>query len=239
MGVFSDFLKSITSISQCQEFKLSPDGCRVGTVNDMSSLRAYIETSIISSDREVTIPLKETYKLSKAVSRIYDLNDKDLKDQEMEFDGTFLRYNSGGYKFNFSTISRKVISKYIADDLKNEMVSDYGFKIDRKTFRNILTTSQICADDGTKVYFYKEDGKILVDIDDKATDNSDSISMPISEDFYGEWHSPFQCKLDVFRMFNVINSEEVNICATTSRVIQVTASTSDIDLKLITGITKK
>ena len=49
-----------------------------------------------------------------------------------------------------------------------------------------------------------------------STDNKnqtirDSIAIPVSTDYRGDWPSPIITKLEQFRMWNLLNADEINI----------------------------
>jgi hypothetical protein len=239
VGEFCDFLKSITQISFAQEFIIDSEGCRVKSVNDFSTIRAYISTNTLTSEEEVTFCLGETFKLAKALTKIYEFNGKKLVDQTLSYDGTYVYYNSNGYKFKFATIKRKAIERNLTDDITTTLEYDYGLVLDSATFKNILTTSSIAAKEGTKVYFYREGENILVDIDDKVDVSSDSISLPVSKDFDGEWVKPLCTKLEIFRLFNVIDADSIKIYSTVQKTLTIESTKNNLTLKIVTGLVKR
>lgn len=239
VGAFCDFLKAIIAISPSQEFIITPEGCRVRAVNELSTIRAFISTDAVTSAKEITFCLNETFKLSKALTKIYEFNGKDLTDEKISFDNTFIYYNSNGYKFKFATVKRKVVERCLTDDIVTNLEYDYGFEMEQSVFKNLMNTATICSTDGTKVYFYKEDETVIADIDDKVDAYADSVSLPVSKIFDGNWSTPICTKLDIFRLFNVIGAEKVKIYATAQRALLVEGELNGLKMKLVTGIVKK
>lgn len=159
------------------------------------------------------------------------------------YDHPYIKFSKDGIKFKFSTIKEDVIEYTKPTSLTRELTDDYGFTISSKMVSRIAEISSITALDKPKVYIYKEkhdSGEYIVaEVDDKTQKLSDSIGIPITKKFFGDWYGHICLILDAFKLFNLIPSEEIKVAMTKEKAISVKSSNKFNSVHIITQGLKK
>lgn len=159
------------------------------------------------------------------------------------YDHPYIKYSKDGVKFKFTTIKEDVIEYTKPTSLTRELTDDYGFTIDTEMVRRVTEMSNITVLDKPKVYIYKEkhdSGEYIVaEIDDKTQRLSDSIGIPITRDFFGDWYGHICLIFDAFKLFNLIPSKEIKVAMTKEQAISVKSSNKFNSVHIITQGLKK
>jgi hypothetical protein len=238
---FTEFLTAIIKIIPSHKFDINSDGCTIRSVNEYATVRGFFKTQSITSDSDVSFCLSDTTKLLRIFQYIKDLNKPEslTSPVTLEYDNTFLRYNKNGMKFKFSTIKDQVIEKFITNDLTTQLTDVYGLNINSDIIKKILSMSSITSTEDPKLYLYKEGEVIVGEVDDKTNRLTDSIAIPISKNYFGDWNTPISIKLDIFRLFGIIHSDEIKVALTDKKVLEVNSTSSAVQMRLIANILKR
>ena len=234
---FCDFLGAALQVNNCHKFIINKDGCNISVIDANSTVRAFINTKSITSKNEITFCLNESLKLRKCLLKIQDLN-KEFKEIDLGYDGTFLTFNNSGFKFKLSTIKEKVIQRFVSNSLSRELDSVCSVNFTPMIAKQVLSLSNICSSDAVKLDFYKEGDQIIVELDDKSYEYTDSITIPISKDFKGQWLNSFSIKLETFQLFNIIKTDKIEMNLSSINALDVKAENDDCDIRIIASLIK-
>jgi hypothetical protein len=162
------------------------------------------------------------------------------------FDGEFLSLKDK-MKFKLKSCKESVVKANIGEDMKRKLVPGFGMKLQNAMMKKLCTMSFISSSDESKdqkIYFYKEGEQIVGEIDNKKQKIRDSIGIPVTSDYFGDWTVPVICKLDNFRMWNPLNVDVVNVAILEggkAAVILNDAKTGDkfVKIKIINTVLKQ
>lgn len=193
-------------------------------------LKAYEKGGDKINKKELTIKFEHEFR-------------KKEKPSILIYDHPYIKFSKDGVKFKFSTIKEDVIEYTKPTSLTRELTDDYGFTISSKMVSRVAEISSITVLDKPKVYIYKEkhdSGEYIVaEVDDKTQKLSDSIGIPVTRQFFGDWYSHICLILDAFKLFNLIPSEEIKVSMTKEKAISVKSSNEFNSVHIITQGLKK
>lgn len=193
-------------------------------------LKAYEKGDDKINKKELTIKFQHEFR-------------KKEKPSILIYDHPYIRFSKDGVKFKFSTIKEDVIEYTKPTSLTRELTDDYGFTISAKMVSRVAEISSITVLDKPKVYIYKEKHEsgeyIVAEVDDKTQKLSDSIGIPVTRDFFGDWYGHICLILDAFKLFNLIPSEEIKVAMTKEKAISVKSSNEFNSVHIITQGLKK
>lgn len=193
-------------------------------------LKAYEKGDDKINKKELTIKFQHEFR-------------KKEKPSILIYDHPYIKFSKDGVKFKFTTIKEDVIEYTKPTSLTRELTDDYGFTISAKMVSRVAEISSITALDKPKVYIYKEthdSGEYIVaEVDDKTQKLSDSIGIPVTSNFFGDWYGHICLILDAFKLFNLIPSEEITVAMTKEKAISVKSSNEFNSVHIITQGLKK
>ncbi len=193
-------------------------------------LKAYEKGDDKINKKELTIKFQHEFR-------------KKEKPSILIYDHPYIRFSKDGVKFKFSTIKEDVIEYTKPTSLTRELTDDYGFTISAKMVSRVAEISSITVLDKPKVYIYKEKHEsgeyIVAEVDDKTQKLSDSIGIPVTREFFGDWYGHICLILDAFKLFNLIPSEEIKVAMTKEKAISVKSSNEFNSVHIITQGLKK
>jgi hypothetical protein len=210
LNLFNTYLNAISSLVDSCKFTIDENECTVMSVDDSKVFRVFFRTNVILSDSKVEFCIGELNKFNRSISTLRDFKGDDNQ-AVINFDGNFLKMKDK-IKFSLKLIKEEVIKRMIAAPITAKLEPTHGFKLNNATMKKLCSMTFISTDDTShRVYLYKEDEKIIGELDNKKINICDSISIPISTDFYGDWTGPVITKLDDFRKWNLLGAPEINI----------------------------
>jgi hypothetical protein len=242
---FENFISSIIKLGvPACKFEINKDGCEVSALNDSTVMRAFYSTNAISSDKDVSFCFTKLSSLLSSLGLVeeFDLAKTKQKDFIMDYDGTFIKY-SGVSKFKFSTVREDVIERSISPKLSAVITPVFGCTLSNVLMKKINSLSFVSASAETKVYFYKDKDLIFAEIDDKQSKMSDSATIPVTNDLFGDWNLPLVTKLDSFRLWNLLQCESIKFSFTDKNVLEIINESNDKDgnfikIRIITSLLK-
>lgn len=234
---FNRFINSISKLVTSCKFVIDSKKCEVSAVDENKKFRVFFETDSILSDTKVEFCLSEISKLCSSISTLREFKTDKDNTTILEYDGTNIKLNDG-IKFSLKTIKEEVIKRLITEKLKIELDEVYGFTLDNKMMKKLCSMSFISGSSDThKIYIYKNDNKIIGEVDDKKSSIRDSIGIPISTDFFGSWEQPLITKVDTFRLWNLLDCPFIKISYTKQGAClilnEMVKNTSYIKIKII------
>jgi hypothetical protein len=218
--LFQQFLQAVGKISLACKFEIDKNGITVGSYNDARTIKSFINSNSVTCDKKIEFCLGEIQKLLKCLQTLRDINQK-TNEIDMIYTGTFFKYD-GDIDFKLHTVKEEVIEKYISPPSKVELKVENSCTISSNLIKRVISLESINSSENTKVYISKKKDKIFVDVDDKSASITDSVGIPVSTDFTGDWIGVFPVKMDYFRNFNILNSESIKVDIMDKKVIEVT-----------------
>lgn len=210
ISLFSNFLGAICKLVNSCKFIIDENECTVMSVDESKVFRVYFKTNSIVSDEKVEFCLGELNKFNRSISTLKDFKGDD-NTSEITFDGNFLK-SKDKVKFSLKLIKEEVIKRLIATEMKMKLETTHGFTLSNVLMKKFCSMTFITIDENShKVYLYKENDAIVGELNNKAANICDSISIPISNDYFGEWSTPILTKLDTFRLWNLLDAPEIKI----------------------------
>jgi hypothetical protein len=237
---FLVFLNTIAKVVPAVEFNITPEETTILAINESKTIRINAKTNSIVSDEPITFCFSDIIKLHNTFSIIKDVDES--KTTEINFNGTFISY-TGKTKFKLKTVKSDIMKIYICDPLKSTLKDVFSFEINPTSYKNSLKMGNILSgSEDIKIYLICEDGKMLAEFDDKMNKFSDSVTYPISDKLTGTLERPLVVSQDVYRIFGVLPTSNVQVNLTNKNVLSVRSSCkldeTYIDLNIICSILK-
>jgi len=240
--VFQDFVASIFKLIPACKFEINKDGCNVNGINDSRTVRAFFKTNSIISNEPVSFCIDDISKLNTCLNTLVSFNENASGKYELDFDNTFISCSTD-IKFKLRLIKEDVIAQYVSNSLTTTLENTFGCKINTQLMKKLCSISSINSSDNPKVYITKVDDKIFAEVDDKEVRITNSIGIPLSNDFYGSWDGQVLIiKLDMFRLWNLVNADVIDINMTNKGVLSIinqkTKDSSFININIISSVLK-
>lgn len=210
-----EFLNGIIKIVPSCKFELNKSGCKVSAISDNKTIRAYFLTDAISSEEECSFSFMDLSLLFKSIKL---LDNSDIKDCVLNFDGTFI-YHTGKIKFKLKVCKPEAIDKYLSSEIKTQLDTIYSFECEADTIKRVCSQLSIVEQDNSKVYFVEQDGNILAELDDKSNVMSNSISIPLADNYQGKYELA-TISFANFKLFSVL-SGNVKVIYTNKTVFDI------------------
>lgn len=219
LSLVNQFLSSVVNIAPDGKFILTPTECNIKVLSEGGTLRAFFTTDALTSESPVEFSFKDINKLYRTLTLIPD----DLTNIELEFDGTFLKFNNCN-KFKLTTVKTEIIAKYVTDDLKTELIPVYSFDTTPQLIDSVIRYANVINETDTKIYFScTENNNIMAEIDNKSNSLSSSIGYIVSCDksLKGDINKVISVNIMNFKLFGVLPADKIKITYTDKNVIQI------------------
>ncbi len=205
------FLNSILRFVGACKFDIDSERCIVRSQNMVA--RAFFTTNVMTAEEPISFCIGELQYLCKSIKTLKEFKESDDRSCVLNYNDPFIQLKDI-VKFKISTIHESKVEEWLTVDLVAELTSTCGCKLTNVMMKKLASMS-FMADESPKVYVYKEDDKIIGEIDDRTQDLVNSISIPLSTDITGVWTTPIITDLDSFRMWNLLDAKSIDV----SRVV--------------------
>jgi len=242
---FDKFLHSILKFTNMCKFEIDSKKCIVRSKNLIA--RSFFTSNVIKTDTEddsvLSFCIGELQHLCKSIRTLKEFSTHNKA--TLIYDKPFIKLNDV-IKFKLSTIDESKIESTLTEDIRTELTSLYSCQISSVMMRKLASMS-FMADECPKVYLYKENDKIMGEIDDKAQDLSNSITIPLTGKYTGDWENILITDLDSFRLWNILDSSDVNVSYEVNGPIKVILINSEdktpdgiyVKVKMLSSVLKK
>lgn len=209
----NEILKPINRISEDCILHINDDRIYSISSIDSGSNIIYINKKIKTDiDQELVLNIKNVNKLISVLNCI-----PDQEPIEMSIESNHIKYQSSDFKFKYHLTEDGVIIK---TKIKKEKLDNIEYQtsvnIDIKAFQSILKSSSFLNSDSVKLYFYTkstdDEKSLYCDITNKKIENSDLITIKLSDHFEGE-HMPKEliCDVEHIRKFLITPKYDLKI----------------------------
>lgn len=221
--VFVKYLKGLNKFTKQAEFNIDNQGCHIYSVNEDKTNRLFYHTNAISCDTQISFAVFDISKLFKS----FQICSKYNEDFNLLFDETYIKTNNKlASSFRIQTVNRDSIEKYIKNPLKKELTIVNKVSIISDKLKEILGLLYIDDNNEYNIYFYKKDGIIIADVDNKTLSLSENITIPVQEKeglIEGDWTETIVLPIESIRNFNLVEANSIDMSYTKEQVIQINA----------------
>jgi hypothetical protein len=224
----SEFLKFLDAIS-----KINDSGVIFDIKEDkITSLVSSIDsTLILYSELNTAVGFENTLNVPdvKKLRNVLDTIEDNIIN--LTINPNNIQYNGSGVKFKYHLYEEGFITRpNINLDKISKFTFDVEFTLDRATLQRIFKGSTF-ASETNKIYFYTENGSLMVELTDRARHNTDNFTIGLGEvDFTLD---PIPLNLDNVRLLTNINDEFVVKVNTEYGVVVFDIEDKDTKLKYI------
>jgi hypothetical protein len=235
IGVFNKMITSVSKIVQDAKFIFTKDGdVKVNVINSAQTIRAFFTAKgIVEVDEEIEFCFKDILTLKKSIDLISKF--ECCEDAVLDFDGTFISYKNE-VKFKLKAVKSEIIEQYITTEIKTKLEPVFSFNTTDETIKQVVQCSNIVNNPDAKIYISKNKENIIAEVDDAQNKMSNSIAVPISDDFDGEIGKPVALTVENFLALNTLKPlDEINVTYTDKSVfeVRVVDDTDFIELYMI------
>jgi hypothetical protein len=133
-------------------------------------------------------------------------------------------------------VKSEIIEQYITTEIKTKLEPVFSFNTTDETIKQVVQCSNIVNNPDAKIYISKNKENIIAEVDDAQNKMSNSIAVPISDDFDGEIGKPVALTVENFLALNTLKPlDEINVTYTDKSVfeVRVVDDTDFIELYMI------
>lgn len=211
LEVFDKYISAVNKLVNSCKFIIGDKECTILSIDENQVFRVSFKTNAVISDTPVSFCLNELVKFSRSISTLKEFKGSEHNTATFTYDGNFIELKDV-VKFKLKLVKEEVIQRYIDKEITAKLENLASFQLNYTLMKKLCGMSFIStADDSHKLYLYKEGDSIIGEIDNKQMNIRDSIAIPISKNFTGDWSTPLICKLDHFRMWNLLDVPEITV----------------------------
>lgn len=232
--VTTRFLNPVSKISE--ECSIHIDSKHMHTlVSDLAGsvilyCKLNTKTNVEKGDK-LDLHIKDIRKLSK----VFDCMSDDVVDLDVDVNTSVLKYKSPKLSFKLHLVTDNVIRRAgISLSKINKLTFDSEFIMTGEKLAEILKGS-IFATETNKIYFYTKDGSVFAELTDKASDDIDSITFEIAENYSGDdVNTPLPFSLEILRLLSASKSSQIFVkINNTYKIITFEIITPESEIKYI------
>lgn len=249
---FCEYLTTISKVVTGCKFEISSTGCLIRFKNSTSTIRGTAAITSVTCPDNITFCLNELTKMKKVLELIRKHNKVDGNDGiVIKFDGANLSYKNKATRFNFVTVKQEIISSCIDSVIKTQLDDQYGIVTSSKNILEVLSLINVTNTANAKVYLYKTDDEIIGEIDNKSTDMTESIGIPVAKsgqifERTDKWGANKLCfATENFRALACLPVDQIVIAvvsnpeATIKNVVRSVTKYEDITVSIISTLLKE
>lgn len=158
----------------------------------------------------------------------------------INIDNEKLFYDTKKFKFNTYLLDSKFVPKIgIKPEKIDTYETDIVFSVTKDSIKD-LRVAQMIAPDATKLYFFSDEGKVYINLNDKSKSKIDNASLVISDEAIGEpFKEPFAINGSIFKMISQFNDDLVFKMNRKIGILIIEAITEKTKIKYITSALTK
>ena len=194
--------------------KVSDSGCAIIEGNKISAVVSSPDNAIIlnvkySLDSEES-SLNETLNIPDIKKLIRALDVIDQESIALKVDKNNISYKNNNISFKYHLLENGVINRpKINVDKINSFKIDTKFSLTEKALSDIIRASTFSVE-SNKAYFYTSEGKVFVELTDRARPNMDSFSTEASPEYTGSELKSICLNLEVVRIISTNKVKQIN-----------------------------
>lgn len=180
-------------------------------VNDPAGaiiLYSKINTDTGLAEQRVSLNFKDI----KKIQRVIECIPLDTFELEVNDNSSIISHKSKEISFKIHLVADNVIKKNaIGLDKINKLTYDSSFDLNYSKINSILKGSALNADTN-KVYFFTRENQVFAELTDKATADTDNITLFVSEAYEGkDITTPLPFSLDFLKIVSNISCETIKV----------------------------
>jgi len=176
----------------------------------------------VTSSGDNTIVVFSTYKQQNDLQDNLKLNIPDINrlnrllncvnenNIELDHDSNCIKYKSKTVRFKYHLLEDGIITvPAVSIDKIKKLSFDYNFNISKSCVLSLIKGSSLMTD-ADKLYFYVQDNSVYAEITDKETQNTDSYTQLVCENFGDETFKQMSINFEILRILSSLRFE--NVC---------------------------
>lgn len=193
--------------------KVSDSCCAVIESNKISAVVSSPDNSIILNVK-YTLDLEsvsnETLNIPDIKKLIRALDAIDEESISLKVDKNNISYKNNNISFKYHLLENGVINRpKINVEKINSVKIDTKFALTEKALSDIIKASTFSIE-SNKAYFYTNEGKVFVELTDRARPNMDSFSTEASQEYTGSEIKSICLSLEVIRIISTNKVKQIN-----------------------------
>ena len=231
LNLFQDFIEMVSKFSQQVMIDMSVDKCLVSLRNSDNTMQSLFETNSLIASQDGTFCLNDLskfYKCLKIFASNYSENTVD-----MEYDGTYVRINHPTMGFQYRVMSPEVLESYNVVSKRKSINFPYiwTMKLTSDHLKKILATEFMAEikDRSPRIYLSKSNDMIIAELDDKQSKMPvNSIKIPLTSEFTGDWCIPVIVNMEMLRSLNKLKNKSFDVEVNEKRIILCKSESQDV-----------
>lgn len=226
---FGTFLTTVIKFVPCAQFKVYPTKTTMQSKDETGYVRGFFETdsmTLIDGD-SAEFCFSELNKILKSLLLISSL-DESLVSIDLKLTKSFIEYD-GQSQFKFKLVKPDLFEKYMTPDIKTELKTNWSFKTTNAKMAKILQANSIVNIENANLYIFVKGNTVMVEINDKTSNLSDIIGIPVSESYEGTLMNALPVKLEYFKNVVMLRSSEIQVNLIQTSSLEVTLDLNEAD----------
>jgi hypothetical protein len=207
LNFVKNFLSPISKISDASILEVNADKLSCLTCTSDNSIYIHVEYPIESEFVDIkTLNCPDIKKLIKAFDTIA------TDDVSFELEENNLSYKDSGIRFKYHLQEDGIIkSPKMSLNRLRDTEFQSSFSIKKQTIRDLIKGS-VFSSESNKIYLFgnSNDG-IHGELTDKTRNNIDTITLRISESFFGDPVDSLPLNFEIFRIMDISNIDEIKV----------------------------
>lgn len=247
--LFETTIKALVKIVNQAKFVLNGAGLTIYSMNSFA--RTEITTNCISSEEACEFCINDVSLIQKILMTLRREFDKTKIDLKIKFDGQFVHFISSKMKAKVITVREDIIRDYVSlRKVQTQLMPVFEFQTTSSIIKNIAANTYIFPDPTMARIYLKtsEDGmdknSIYALIDNKNNTYSNSMLLKLGIIKFGNLNREIIVDVDRLMLFNILDSNEINITlmdknVLVSEVIKISDdSKTKLEIKIYNSIRK-
>ena len=177
----------------------------------------------VTSNGDNTIVVFSTYQQSNDVENKIKCNIPDINrltrlfscinspTATIEHDNNCLRYKSSSVRFTYHLLEDGIITvPAVSIDKIKKLTFNHVFKISKNDILSLIKGSSLMTD-ADKLYFSVQDQGVFAEITDKETQNTDSYTQLVHDQYTGEMFKEMSINFEILRILSSLRFEHVQV----------------------------
>lgn len=156
-------------------------------------------------EQNIKLNIPDINRLNRLLSCVTDHN------IELEYDSNCIKYKSRNVRFTYHLLEDGIITvPAVSIEKIKKLTFEHVFNINKDCIHSLIKGSSLMTD-ADKLYFYVQDGGIFAEITDKETQNTDSYTQLVYDNYTGGEFEQMSINFEILRILSSLRFENVTV----------------------------
>lgn len=215
-SLFLQSMKALNKLANSAKMMFNSEGLTVYGKNSFA--RGELTTnSVVSENVPIDFCILDLSMFIKVLSTAFEVHDGDFSEINLWFEFPFVKIESPKFKTKISTCKEEVIVNSVSQKIKTQLTPVFEFITSSKQIKYVNAHSYILQDlENARIYLSTEssmeNNAVYAKIGNESNELNNSMMLKIGSATFGSINDKrLIINFDRLNVFNVVNSEEINV----------------------------